>query len=99
MEFGVQDYLESSTRFLVVKDHWSGLVIDGSAENVEKIRRSEIYWQHRLRAECAFITRDNINDVIRLPDLPAISDCCRLISTATIIGFGRRSTSSSRGSS
>ena len=65
VEFGVQDYLESSTRFLVVKDHWSGLVIDGSAENVEKIRHSEIYWRHRLRAECAFITRDNINDVIR----------------------------------
>ena len=34
VEFGVQDYLESNTRFLVVKDNWSGLIIDGSAENI-----------------------------------------------------------------
>jgi hypothetical protein len=65
VEFGVQDYLESSTRFLVVKDFWSGLVIDGSAENIGQIRRSEIYWRHNIRAEHAFITRDNINDIIR----------------------------------
>jgi hypothetical protein len=65
VEFGVQDYLESNTRFLVVKDNWSGLVIDGSAKNVEKIRSSEIYWRHNICAECAFINRDNINDVIR----------------------------------
>ena len=65
VEFGVQDYLESNTRFLVVKDNWSGLVIDGSAENVGKIRGNELYWRHHIRAECAFITRDNINDIIR----------------------------------
>jgi hypothetical protein len=65
VEFGVQDYLESNTRFLVVKDNWSGLVIDGNVENIEKIRHSEIYWRHNIRAECAFVTRDNINDVIR----------------------------------
>ena len=65
VEFGVQDYLESNTRFLVVKDNWSGLVIDGSAENIGKIRGSELYWRHPIRAECAFITRDNINDIIR----------------------------------
>jgi hypothetical protein len=65
VEFGVQDYLESNTRFLVVKDNWSGLVIDGSAENIGKVRGSELYWRHRIRAECAFITRDNINDIIR----------------------------------
>lgn len=65
VEFGVQDYVESNTRFLVVKDNWSGLVIDGSAENIDKIRRSEIYWRHNIHAECRFITRDNINDVIQ----------------------------------
>jgi hypothetical protein len=65
VEFGVQDYLESNTRFLVVKDDWSGLVIDGSAENIATIRRSELYWRHNVRAECVFITRENINDVIR----------------------------------
>jgi hypothetical protein len=64
VEFGVQNYQESNTRFLLTNNNWSGLVIDGSAENIESIRRSEIYWQHTLQAEHAFITCDNINDII-----------------------------------
>ncbi len=64
VEFGVQNYSESNTRFLLINNNWSGLVIDGSAENLESIRRSEIYWQHTLHAEHAFITSDNINDII-----------------------------------
>jgi hypothetical protein len=50
VEFGVQDYLEANTRFLVVKDNWSGLVIDGTAENIATIRRNELYWRHNVRA-------------------------------------------------
>lgn len=69
VEFGVQDYRESNTRFLVVKDNWSGLVMDGSAANIERIRRSEIYWRHDIRAECVFITRENINDSIKAAGL------------------------------
>ena len=65
VEFGVQDYLESNTRFLLVNDNWSGLVIDGSADNINSIRRSEIYWQRAVQAKCAFITAENINDLIR----------------------------------
>ena len=30
IEFGVGDYFESNTRFLLEKDNWSGFVIDGS---------------------------------------------------------------------
>jgi len=65
VEFGVQDYLEANTRFLVVKDNWSGLIIDGSDENIRRMRRSDLYWRHAIQAECAFITRENINDIIR----------------------------------
>lgn len=65
VEFGVQDYQEANTRFLALKDNWSGLVIDGSSENVSKIRQSELYWRYRVQAECAFITRENINDIIK----------------------------------
>lgn len=39
IEFGVEDYTESNTRFLLIHDNWSGLVIDGSAQNVEKIKK------------------------------------------------------------
>ncbi|MGJ4932296.1 hypothetical protein ACQR1I_35700 [Bradyrhizobium sp. HKCCYLS2038] len=64
IEFGVQDYMESNTRFLLVNDNWSGLVIDGGALNIEAIRRSDLYWRYNLKAECAFITRDNIDTLI-----------------------------------
>ena len=29
IEFGVQDYSEANTRFLLVNDNWSGLIMDG----------------------------------------------------------------------
>ena len=63
IEFGVQDYRESNTRFLLVNNNWSGLVIDGSETNVNYIRNDSIYWQYNLKAECAFITRENVNDI------------------------------------
>jgi hypothetical protein len=65
VEFGVQNYTESNTRYLLMNNNWSGLVIDGSSENVDYIKSDEIYWRYNLKAECAFITRDNINDLIR----------------------------------
>jgi hypothetical protein len=64
VEFGVHDYTESNTRFLLTHNRWSGLVIDGSLKNIETIKRDNIYWQHNLKSECAFIDKDNINDLI-----------------------------------
>lgn len=63
IEFGVQKYTESSTRFLLTNNNWSGLVIDGGEENIKYIKSDPIYWQYNLKAECAFITKDNINDI------------------------------------
>jgi hypothetical protein len=65
VEFGVENYTESNTRFLLTNDNWAGLVIDGSAENVDYIKRDDIYWRFNLKAENAFINRENINDLIR----------------------------------
>src|SRR3989442_3891672 len=65
IEFGSWDYSEANTRLWVINDGWSGLLIDGSASNVEHIKRDSIYWQHDLKAVSAFITRNNINDLIR----------------------------------
>ena len=64
VEFGVQDYLESNTRFLLQGDHWRGLIIDGSREYMEGVRRSDLYWRNDLTAVDAWIDRDNINDLI-----------------------------------
>jgi hypothetical protein len=65
IEFGVQDYRESNTRFLLVNNNWSGLVLDGSEFNINYSRNDPIYWQYNLKAECQFITRDNVNDIFR----------------------------------
>jgi hypothetical protein len=65
IEFGVEDYTESSTRFLLVNNNWFGLVIDGSQVHVDYIKRDRIYWQYNLKAECSFVTRDNINGIFR----------------------------------
>jgi hypothetical protein len=65
IEFGVENYTESNTRFLLTNNNWAGLVIDGATDNIEFIKRDEIYWRHNLKAERAFITRENINDLIR----------------------------------
>jgi hypothetical protein len=64
VEFGTQDYTESNTRFLLINDNWSGLVIDGSESNIDFIRSDTIYWRHDLDAVCAFITAENINELI-----------------------------------
>lgn len=64
IEFGVENYRESNTRFLLVNNNWSGLVLDGSAQKVEQIRSMPLYWRHDLEAKCAFVTAENINSLI-----------------------------------
>lgn len=64
VEFGVENYTESNTRFLLVNNNWSGLVIDGDEDNIDYIRNDEIYWRYNLKAVCAFVTRENINDLL-----------------------------------
>ena len=63
VEFGVENYLESNTRFLLINNNWSGLVIDGSQKHIDYIKSDSIYWSHNVKAECEFITIDNINDI------------------------------------
>ena len=65
VEFGVQDYREANTRFLLVNNNWSGLVMDSSAENVELITKDLVYWAYDVKAVQAFVTRDNINELLR----------------------------------
>ena len=60
IEFGVEDYSEANTRFLMMAQRWRGLVIDSSIANIERLRESYYFWMHDLQAKCAFITRDNI---------------------------------------
>jgi hypothetical protein len=65
VEFGVEDYSESSTRLLLQKDNWSGFVMDGSAACIERLRRAPYFWRHELEAKAAFVTRENIGALLR----------------------------------
>ncbi len=64
IEFGVENYSESNTRFLLMNNNWSGMVIDGSEANVNEIRNSYYYWKYDLKAIHAFIDADNIELLI-----------------------------------
>jgi len=65
IEFGVEDYKESNTRFLLINNGWSGFVMDGDEKNVQQICSGQLYSFYDLRAKQCFITKENINDVIR----------------------------------
>jgi hypothetical protein len=64
IEFGVEDYTESNTRFLLVKDKWSGLILDGNKENIDYIQRDRISRLFNLRSERAFVNEDTIDDLL-----------------------------------
>ena len=64
IEFGVENYEESNTRFLLKNNDWRGLVIDGDRANVDYIRGDNIYWRYTLNAIHGFITAENINQLI-----------------------------------
>jgi len=64
IEFGVENYTESNTRFLLMNNNWTGLILDGTEGNIKDVQQQEIYWQYNLTAATAFITAENINDLI-----------------------------------
>lgn len=64
VEFGVQDYSESNTRFLLMNNLWSGLIMDGSEDWMAAVRRSNLSWRHTLHAKAAWVTAENVNELI-----------------------------------
>lgn len=65
VEFGVQNYRESNTRFLLMNNNWEGLVIEGDKKCIDFIIRDYIYWRYALKAVHAFINKDNINKILK----------------------------------
>lgn len=64
VEFGIEDYLQSNTRFLLVNNNWSGLVLDGNKSDIDYLKSDPIFWAHNLKAECVFITKRNIDSIL-----------------------------------
>jgi hypothetical protein len=65
VEIGVESYRESNTRFLAMNDNWRGLIIDGSDDHLRFVAESDINWRVDVRAVQAFVTRENVNDLLR----------------------------------
>lgn len=65
IEFGVENYLEANTRYLLIENNWTGLIMDGSKKNIDFVQSDHIYWKYNLTAVDAFITKENINNLIK----------------------------------
>ncbi len=65
IEFGIEDFSESNCRFLMMKDHWQGYVVDGSEANIARLRSSYYFWRYPLIAQSAFVTRENIGALLQ----------------------------------
>ena len=64
VEFGVEDYTEANTRFLLIHNHWRGLILDGRPDLDAVVAGQGLPMLHQLEARSAFITAENINDLI-----------------------------------
>ena len=64
IEFGVENYLESNTRFLMMNNNWGGFVMDGSEKDIQNLKKRNWLWKYNLTAKSVFINNDNINDLI-----------------------------------
>ena len=64
IEFGVENYLESNTRFLMMNNNWSGFVMDSSEEAINSLKNQDWYPNFCLTHKAVFIDKDNINALL-----------------------------------
>lgn len=64
IEFGVESYRVSNTRFLLQTRNWRGLIMDAGSAALPSVKADGLYWKHDLTVKQAFITRENINDLM-----------------------------------
>lgn len=65
VEFGVENFREANTRFLLKNRAWSGLILDGNPANMAVVRKERSFWRHDLVPVGTFITTENINSLIK----------------------------------
>ncbi|MBP1771105.1 MAG: hypothetical protein H6P99_268 [Holophagaceae bacterium] len=64
VEFGVEDYTEANTRFLLIENQWRGLILDGRPDLDEVLSAQGLPMLYNLEVRPAFVTAENINDLI-----------------------------------
>jgi len=66
VEFGIEDGRECNTANLSINHGWRGLLIEGGKENVVKAKEYYKQTNGRVKVIQCFITKDNINNVLKL---------------------------------
>lgn len=64
VEIGTENYWESNTRFLLMNNNWSGVVVDSSDGHRRFLERSGLGWRHKIKAVTEFVTRENVNEIL-----------------------------------
>lgn len=64
VEFGVGDYRQANTRFLLQNDNWKGLIIDGGPDHIRFLDTASLRWRHEIDGIQAFLTAENVDQVI-----------------------------------
>ena len=70
LEIGTQDYKESNTRFVLINKNWDGFLIEADKDAIKNIKSQRVYWRYNLTAINEFITKDNINNIIKKNNIP-----------------------------
>lgn len=70
VEIGVENYWESNTRFLLMHNNWSGVIVDASDSHIRFLEASGLRWRHNIVPIKSFVTRENINELLRLAAVP-----------------------------
>ena len=65
IEFGVEDYNESNTKFLLEARNWSGEIYEANKKHVNSIKNQDFYWRYNLSVKNVFITKNNINSLVK----------------------------------
>lgn len=64
VEFGVENFTEANTRFLLQNRGWRGLVIDGNPDHMARVKGEAISWMFDLVSVASFVTAENIDAII-----------------------------------
>ena len=64
IEFGVEDYNESNTKFLLEARNWSGEIYETNKKHVSYIKNQDLYWRYNLNVKNVFVTQKNINFLV-----------------------------------
>ena len=65
IEFGVEDYNESNTKFLLEARNWAGEIYETNKEHINNIKNQDLYWRYNLNVKNVFVTKKNINLLVK----------------------------------